>query len=49
MRVLVCGSRDWKVGALILETLKGLEGAEVVVEGEAPGAYTLAPRAGSFV
>jgi hypothetical protein len=49
MRGLVCGSRDWKVGALILETLKGLEGVEIDVEGEVLGAYTLAPRAGSFV
>lgn len=42
MRVLVCGSRAWEDGALILETLRRLEGVTVVIEGEAPGADTLA-------
>ena len=45
MRVLACGSRAWEGGALVLETLRGLEGVEVVIEGEAPGADTLAREA----
>lgn len=45
MRVLICGSRHWSNGNLILQVLRGLDGVEVVIEGEAPGADTLARQA----
>ena len=45
MRVLVCGSRHWTDGALILDELSALPDVEVVIEGEAPGADTLAAAA----
>lgn len=45
MRLLVCGSRHWTDGDLILRELSALQGVEVVIEGEAPGADTLARRA----
>ena len=45
MRLLICGSRDWTDGDLILRGLSALRGVDVVMEGEAPGADTLARRA----
>ena len=45
MRVLCCGSRDWTDYELIVRELSALQGVEVVLEGEAPGADTLARRA----
>lgn len=48
VRVLICGSRHCTDGELILSALRDLharEGVEVVIEGEAPGADTLARRA----
>ena len=44
-RILVCGSRRWTDGALILRELSALRGVEVVIEGEAPGADTLVRQA----
>lgn len=43
-RVLVCGDRNWTNGRLIREHLQVL-GAEVVIEGEASGADSLARKA----
>lgn len=45
MRLLICGSRDWTDGDLILRELSSLRDVEVVIEGEAPGADTLARKA----
>ena len=45
MRLLICGSRHWTDAALILRELSALQGVEVVIEGEAPGADTLAVAA----
>ncbi len=48
MRLLICGSRHWTDGELILQELRALharEQVEVVIEGEAPGADTLAREA----
>jgi hypothetical protein len=45
MRVLICGSREWTDADLIRRELSALQGVEVVVEGEAPGADTLARQA----
>ena len=45
MRVLLCGSRHWTDGDLILRELSALQSVEVVIEGEAPGADTHARHA----
>jgi hypothetical protein len=45
LRVLACGSRDWTDGELIRRELSSLQGVDVVIEGEAPGADTLAAAA----
>lgn len=45
MRLLICGSRAWTDGELILAELRKLAGVAVVIEGEAPGADTLARQA----
>lgn len=45
MRLLICGSRSWTDYPLILSTLRELHDVEVVIEGDAPGADTLAARA----
>ncbi|MDE1822352.1 MAG: DUF2493 domain-containing protein [Euryarchaeota archaeon] len=45
MRLLVCGSRDWADGEIILTELAALQGVDVVIEGEAPGADTFARKA----
>ena len=45
MRLLICGSRDWTDGDLILRELSALRGIEVVNEGGAPGVDTLAQGA----
>ncbi len=45
MRVLVCSSRDWGDGEIVLQTLRVLKTFEVVIEGEAPGADTSAREA----
>jgi hypothetical protein len=45
MRVLICGSRDWTDAGLIHRELSSVQGVDVVIEGEAPGADTLARRA----
>ena len=46
MRVLVCGSRNWTDADAILEALVALGPViEVVIEGEAPGADSLAREA----
>ena len=45
MHVLVCGSRHWTDGALILETLRGIEGVSLVIHGAAPGADALTGEA----
>ncbi len=45
MRLLICGSRHWTDGALILRELSALKGVEVVIEGVAPGADTFARKA----
>lgn len=45
MRILVCGSRDWTNRALlstVLDTVKHREIIEVIIEGEATGADTMA-------
>jgi hypothetical protein len=45
---LICGSRVWTDGELILSTLRDIharERVDVVIEGEAPGADTLARQA----
>jgi hypothetical protein len=38
-RVLICGSRYWWNYEIILTTLRGLENVEIVIEGEAHGAF----------
>jgi hypothetical protein len=45
VRLLVCGSRDWTDGEMIFRELSALPDVEVVIEGEAPGADSLARRA----
>ena len=45
MSLLICGSRHWTNGELIRRELAALHGVEVVIEGEAPGADTLAAAA----
>jgi hypothetical protein len=45
MRLLVCGSRHWTDGGPVLSELSALSDVEVVIEGEAQGADTLARRA----
>ena len=42
MRVLICGSRNWTDGEAIFAALEALPGVHVVIEGEAPGADSLA-------
>lgn len=45
MRVLICGSRDFTDSALMLRELSALQGVEVVIEGDSPGADSLAREA----
>lgn len=42
MRLLVCGSRDFSDRPFLYAALDRLTGIEVLIEGEAPGADTLA-------
>ena len=42
MRVLVCGSRNWTDRQMIMDVLKDLPKDTVIIEGEAPGADSLA-------
>lgn len=44
MRVLVCGSRDWRNYDLILEHVGMLKHVDVIIEGGAPGADSLARK-----
>jgi len=44
MRLLICGSRDWNDKLIITQYLERLQ-PSVVIEGEAPGADTLARQA----
>lgn len=45
MRLLICGSRAWTDGEVIFQELRKLDDVTVVIEGEAPGADTLARQA----
>lgn len=42
MRLLVCGDRRWDQRQFLYETLDEYEGVEVVIEGEAAGADSMA-------
>ncbi len=46
MRVLVCGDRHWQDKDTILAVLAKLDNVEVIIEGEAKGADTIAREVG---
>ncbi len=46
MRVLICGDRNWTDETLIEDYILSLETGSVIIQGEAPGADTIAKRLG---
>jgi hypothetical protein len=49
MKVLVCGSREWEDGRLVLQRLSGLHPGTTVIHGDCRGADRIAARAAKML